>query len=79
VWARRDATAIKGEARTWTSAAKHPGLTRDEIVISAPMQTVWDIQTDMAGWPSRQPDVDGADADGPLDRGRGVALADGRA
>lgn len=46
-----------------------PVTTRDEIVISAPIQTIWDIQTDVAGWPSWQPDVDGADADGPLAEG----------
>ena len=43
-----------------------PVITRDEILISAPIQTVWDIQTDVAGWPSWQPDVAGAEADGPL-------------
>jgi uncharacterized protein YndB with AHSA1/START domain len=43
-----------------------PVITRDEIVISAPIQTIWDIQTDVAALPSWQPDVDGADADGPL-------------
>jgi hypothetical protein len=35
-------------------------------MISAPIQTIWDIQTDVAAWPSWQPDVDGAEADGPL-------------
>ena len=43
-----------------------PVITRDEILIRAPIQTVWDIQTDVAAWPSWQPDVDGAQADGPL-------------
>ena len=43
-----------------------PVITRDEILISAPIQTIWDIQTDVAEWPSWQPDVDGAEADGPL-------------
>jgi uncharacterized protein YndB with AHSA1/START domain len=43
-----------------------PVITRDEILISAPIQTIWDIQTDVARWPSWQPDVDGAQADGPL-------------
>lgn len=46
-----------------------PVITRDEIMISAPIQRIWDIQTDVAGWPSWQPDVDGADADGPLTEG----------
>ena len=43
-----------------------PVITRDEILISAPIQTIWDIQTDVAPWPSWHPDVDGAEADGPL-------------
>ena len=43
-----------------------PVVTRDEILIRAPIQTIWDIQTDIAAWPSWQPDVDGAQVDGPL-------------
>ena len=43
-----------------------PVITRDEILISAPIRTIWDIQTDVAGWPSWQPDVDSAETDGPL-------------
>ena len=46
-----------------------PVITRDEIVISAPIRTIWDIQTDVADWPSWQPDVDGAESDGPLAEG----------
>ena len=43
-----------------------PVITRDEILIHAPIETIWDIQTDVAQWPSWQPDVDAAEADGPL-------------
>jgi uncharacterized protein YndB with AHSA1/START domain len=43
-----------------------PVITRDEILIRAPIETIWDIQTDVAGWPRWQPDVDAAEADGPL-------------
>ena len=43
-----------------------PVITRDEILIHAPVETIWNIQTDVAAWPSWQPDVDGAQADGPL-------------
>ena len=43
-----------------------PVITRAEIAISAPIETIWEIQTDVAGWPSWQPDVDGAQVDGPL-------------
>jgi hypothetical protein len=27
-----------------------PVITRDEILIAAPIQTIWDIQTDVADW-----------------------------
>ena len=43
-----------------------PVITRDEIVIAAPIETIWDVQTDVAKWPTWQPDVDGAEVDGPL-------------
>lgn len=43
-----------------------PVITRDEIFIHAPIETIWAIQTDVAHWPSWQPDVDGVQADGPL-------------
>jgi hypothetical protein len=41
-----------------------PAITRDEIVINAPIDTIWDIQTDAASLPTLQPDVDGAQAGG---------------
>lgn len=43
-----------------------PVITRDEILIQAPIETIWEIQTDVAAWPSWQPEVDGAQIDGPL-------------
>jgi uncharacterized protein YndB with AHSA1/START domain len=43
-----------------------PVITRDEILIEAPMETIWDIHTDVAAWPSWQPEVNGAQAEGPL-------------
>ena len=46
--------------------AAAPVVTRDEIFIHAPIETIWGIQTDVASWPSWQPDVDSAQADGPL-------------
>lgn len=42
-----------------------PVITRDEIHISADIQAVWDIQTNVTDWPSWQPDVDGAESEGP--------------
>jgi hypothetical protein len=49
--------------------ADAPVITRDEILSYAPIDTIWRIQTDVAGWPSWQPDVDGAQVDGPLSVG----------
>lgn len=46
-----------------------PVISRDEILIQAPIEAIWQIQTDVAGWPSWQPDVDGAQVDGPLSVG----------
>lgn len=46
-----------------------PVITRDEILIHAPIETVWAIQIDVAAWPSWQPDVDGVQVDGPLSVG----------
>jgi uncharacterized protein YndB with AHSA1/START domain len=46
-----------------------PVITRDEIVIRAPLETIWDVQTNVDEWPAWQPDVDGAKAEGPLDVG----------
>ena len=46
-----------------------PVISRDEILIHAPIETIWGIQTDVTAWPSWQPDVDGAKADGPLEVG----------
>jgi hypothetical protein len=65
--ARRPAEAPgnRTEDKRMDINADAPVITRDEIVITAPIQTIWDIQTDVAAWPSWQPDVDGADADGP--------------
>jgi uncharacterized protein YndB with AHSA1/START domain len=46
-----------------------PVITRDEIFIEAPIETIWEIQTNVADWPSWQPDVDGAHAEGQLEVG----------
>jgi uncharacterized protein YndB with AHSA1/START domain len=43
-----------------------PVVTRDEILIHAPIETIWRIQTDIATWPSWQPDVSRAQADVPV-------------
>jgi uncharacterized protein YndB with AHSA1/START domain len=46
-----------------------PVITRDEIFIEAPIETIWEIQTNVADWPSWQRDVDGAQSDAPLEVG----------
>ncbi|MFE7711198.1 SRPBCC family protein [Streptomyces sp. NPDC057486] len=34
-----------------------PVITRDDIVIHAPLNRIWKIQTDVEAWPTWQPDV----------------------
>ncbi|WP_055586242.1 SRPBCC family protein [Streptacidiphilus griseoplanus] len=34
-----------------------PVITRKEIVVNAPLQTVWKVQTDVENWPTWQPNV----------------------
>jgi uncharacterized protein YndB with AHSA1/START domain len=46
-----------------------PVITRDEILIDAPIEKIWGIQTDVFAWPSWQPEVDGAESEGPLEVG----------
>ena len=46
-----------------------PVITREEIVIRAPIETIWEVQTNVDDWPSWQPDVDGAESEGPLEVG----------
>jgi len=46
--------------------ADAPVITRDEILINAPIETIWEIQISVTGWPSWQPEVDSAEAPGQL-------------
>jgi len=46
-----------------------PVITRDEILIEAPIETAWEIQTNIDEWASWQPEVSGAHAEGPLEVG----------
>ena len=43
-----------------------PVITRDEILITAPPGTIWNVQTNIPSWPTWQPEVDAASIDGPL-------------
>lgn len=56
------ATTIAAGAATHTDDvqidAGAPVITRDSILIHAPLHTVWKIQTDVENWPTWQPDVD---------------------
>ncbi|MFF9019303.1 SRPBCC family protein [Streptomyces eurythermus] len=63
------AAALTDEGPTRTIVAPHhttdvhidesaPVITRDSVLIHAPLHTVWKVQTDVANWPSWQPDVD---------------------
>ncbi|MER6036061.1 SRPBCC family protein [Streptomyces sp. NPDC001835] len=38
--------------------ASAPVITRDDILIHAPLHTIWKIQTDVENWPTWQPNVD---------------------
>lgn len=41
-------------------------VVRREVRIEAPIDLVWRLHTDVAGWPAWQTDVDSAQVDGPL-------------
>ncbi len=43
-----------------------PVVTRDQVLIEAPIDRIWAIQTNVSAWPSWQPDIDAAEAEGPL-------------
>ncbi|MEU2379067.1 SRPBCC family protein [Streptomyces misionensis] len=42
-----------------------PVITRDNILIHAPLQTIWKIQTDVENWPTWQPNVETVVKDTP--------------
>lgn len=46
-----------------------PVVVRLDIDIAAPLRTVWDLHTDVANWPSWQPDISAASIDGTLGPG----------
>lgn len=46
-----------------------PMTARQEIIINAPVQKVWAVQTDLANWPRWQPDISTIALDGPLAAG----------
>ena len=46
-----------------------PVIAHHEIDISAPLDTVWRLQTDVNGWPAWQTDITAARLDGPFEPG----------
>lgn len=46
--------------------ATAPVISRGEILVRAPLADVWAVQTDVAGWPRWQPDVEDVRTDGAL-------------
>jgi len=46
-----------------------PVIARHEIVINAPLDTVWRLQTDVNNWPAWQTDITTARLDGPFEPG----------
>jgi len=46
-----------------------PVFARKEIIINAPIEKVWQIQSDIEAWPSWQPDITTVKLDGDLKEG----------
>jgi uncharacterized protein YndB with AHSA1/START domain len=46
-----------------------PVITRDEILIDAPLSTVWDLHTDISSWSQWLPDIDSSTIEGALEVG----------
>ncbi|MGW1811843.1 SRPBCC family protein [Streptomyces sp. NPDC002078] len=46
-----------------------PVIVRLSTVVDAPLTTVWDLHTDIAAWPTWNPDIDEAAPNGPLRTG----------
>ena len=49
--------------------ADAPVVSRADIVILAPLEVIWNIQTDITSWPEWRPSVVAARLDGPLHTG----------
>ncbi len=43
-----------------------PVITRVEILIDAPLGTVWSLHTDISSWSEWLPDIDASTIEGPL-------------
>lgn len=43
-----------------------PVIARDRIAVAAPLETVWNLFTDINGWSNRNKDIENASLDAPL-------------
>lgn len=59
---------------------RHAPLTaRKEMVVAAPVDVVWNIQTDIERWPEWQPDISSISLEGTFGSGRPLPLEGTRA
>ena len=43
-----------------------PVISRDEILIDAPIESIWGLHTDISSWSEWMPDIDTSTIEGPL-------------
>jgi uncharacterized protein YndB with AHSA1/START domain len=46
-----------------------PVISREEILVDAPLDTVWSLHTDISSWSEWLPEIDASTLEGPLDVG----------
>ncbi|MCZ7667454.1 MAG: hypothetical protein M5U34_09695 [Chloroflexi bacterium] len=57
-----------------TVNTKAPLWARKEIIIEAPLENVWNLQTNIEGWPQWQSDITAAQLEGGLTVGLDLSL-----
>jgi uncharacterized protein YndB with AHSA1/START domain len=55
--------------RTMDIDENAPVITRNEILIDAPLGTVWSLHTDISSWSEWLPDIDASTIEGPMEVG----------
>jgi uncharacterized protein YndB with AHSA1/START domain len=55
--------------RTMDIDENAPVITRDEILIDAPIDSIWSLHTDISSWSEWLPDIDASTMEGPLEVG----------
>ena len=71
---------IAGDGKTETTTnidAGAPVISRQEIDIAVPLQVVWDLHTDVAAWPSWNPDISKVVLERPLAAGSSFRWSSG--